>query len=295
MKNIILRPVFNRPEMLKLSIDCETVARESYKFFSDLYTIFVAEGGTTLEVLNIIKDYPFDYEVIQRRTKFGLTANILEGYKVAFKNADDFVITIEDDILIHSTYFKYIDAVFALGETLPKYSVINATGLNKGEVGYIRKAHHYGPWAPLIDKDFFTRYILPHANAGYYNNLSAKMVELNKPYLKYFETGQYKFKNNRFNEQAGLINRLVDHAMIDEEMYVLTPEINRERNIGYFGKNRPGGSIPGNTLHERIKNLTVIIDTPKLMLKYAGNNSYSKDYALFNAGLDVWDGMIEVR
>ena len=295
MGNILLRPVWNKAEMLKLSIDYEKVAREHHDFSSDIYTIFVAEYGTTPDVMRVVSEYPFDYELITRPSRFGLTANIMEGYKVAFSRSDSFVITVEDDILIHRTYFEYIDALFALGRELPKFSVINADGGKRGGPSYIKRAHHYGPAAPLIDKGFFEKYVLPHANPEYYNNRVRKMTQLNRNYLKYHESGRYKFHDVRFDEQAGLINRLVDHAMIDEGIYVLTPEVRRERNIGYFGKNRPGGSIPGNSFDERFENLTNIVKDPKVMVEHAGTEGREGDYALFNPSLDTWNGEMKLR
>jgi hypothetical protein len=295
MKNCILRPVWNRPEMLLFSLEYEVEARKNYKFSSDMFTLFVAEHNTTPEVHAVIKHYPFPYHIIERETPYGLTPNILEGYKVAFQNSDSFVITIEDDVLLHKSYFKWIDSIFNLGDDLPSFSVINTWGPNNGDVDYIKKAHHYGPWAPLVNKDFFERYILPHANVAYYRNRPAKMLELNKNYMKYRESGKYKFKGTEYNEQAGLINRLVDHAMIDEDMYVLTPEVNRTRNIGYFGKNRRGGSIPGKDFAERTANLEKIITDPEEMLRHAGIKKWAEDYALFNPALDEWDGDIKVR
>lgn len=290
MKNIIMRPVWNRPEMLKLSLDYEILAREYCELSSELHTIFLLEYGTTKEVLDVVSAYPYSHEVIKRPFQYGLTPNILEGYKVAFNGADSFVITIEDDILLHKTYFQYIDAVLSMSN-LPKFSVINATGPNNGNVSEMRQTCHYGPWAPLVDKDFFVTKILPHANDGYYNNRSAKMLELNTNYMQH---DLYIFNDSRWNEQAGLIHRLARISAIDDHVFILSPRQNRERNIGYFGKNRPGGVIPGKTLQDRFQNLTEIIKDPKSMVKHAGSNAHEKDYDLFNEDLDVWDGTLDL-
>ena len=293
-RQAILRPCFNRPEMLQISIGYEINARQFYPSNNMFTTLFVVEYGYSPEILNIIKDYPYEKEVVIREQPHGLTANILEGYKRAFSIADSFVITIEDDVLIHESYFQYIDAILSCKD-LPKFSCILAWGQKaEGDTRVIRKAHHYGPWAPLLDKYFFEKYVEKHANRDYYSNRAAKVLELNKNYIQHFESGRYKFNTAVYNEQAGLINRLVDHAMIDEDMYVLTPEVPRQRNIGYYGQNRHGGYIPGKTFTDRVNNLTNIITDPNKMCNLAKSDRFGKDYILFSEELSKWDGSIQI-
>ena len=115
-KQIIMRPCYNRPEMFKLSLEYEIKAREYFDIGEDFYTVFVAEYGSPQSIYDLIKEYPYKHTVIEREQKFGLSANILEGMKFAFKNTDDWVIYIEDDILLHETYFKYIKTVLDMQE-----------------------------------------------------------------------------------------------------------------------------------------------------------------------------------
>ena len=140
--NVILRPVFNRPEMLQLSIEYEIKAREYHMLPGKFYTLFVVEYGAPQKILDLINEYPFEHGVITRDQKFGLTKNILEGMKNVFKMTDDFIIYIEDDILIHETYFKYMDTLLNM-KNLGKYTVLSAYNKNNnGNIHEVYKGNH---------------------------------------------------------------------------------------------------------------------------------------------------------
>lgn len=293
-KNVIMRPVYNRPEMLKLSIEYEAKAREYHTITDNILTFFIIEHGATPEVLELVEKYPYNYAFLKRDKQYGLTPNILEGMKTCFNLADFYVIYIEDDVLLHETYFKYIDTVLNHKDRGP-FSVISPFNFNDdGDVNNVRKAHHYAALAPLINKEFYIRFISPCSNTNYYNNRMGFVTDLNNHYEKFWESGDYKYKNTAHNEQAGLINRLVDAAMIDVGMHVYMPGVNRQQHIGYFGKNRPGGIIPGDTFDKRVENLREIITSAEKMYDYSATKQYN-DYKTFSPKLDEWDGVINIK
>ena len=94
-------------------------------------------------------------------------------------------------------------------------------------------------------------------------------------------------------QQAGMINRLVDIAMVEEDKWVINPCINRQQHIGYVGINRPGGVIPGGGFEERVANLREIIKTPEALYEATGSKQYN-DYTAFRPELDNWDGTLEL-
>jgi len=276
--NIILRPVYNRPEMLALSLKYEIEARKFYGQTDHLTTLFIVEHGTPDKVLELIDQYPYKKKLEFRPRKYGLTMSILEGMKQAFEMARSFIIYIEDDILIHKTYFHYLKVVFKT-QTGP-VSVISPYNFNdKGDVHGIRRAHHYAALAPLITKKFFDKYVKQHVTSNYYGATGNDVedfhircdyiLKLNEKYKEYWSPKLYKYKDGTHNEQAGLLNRLVDVAMIEENMHVIMPEVNRQQHIGYFGKNRPGGVIPGKSYEERLENLRKIIISAERMYELA--------------------------
>ncbi len=294
--NIILRPVYNRPEMLALSIEYEKKAREYYGGVNNVTTLFLVEYGAHNKVLELIDEYPFPKEVIKRDRKMGLTINILEGMKIAFSKTDSFIIYMEDDILIHKTYFNYMSDLMKM---LPQgtYSVLSPyNGDDAGSVNEVYKSNHYAALAPLITKKFFNDYIYNCATPEYYNNPPAFITKLNNKYKEYWGKGpgKYKYRDSiSHHEQAGCIHRLCNIAMIEEGMHVIMPRVNRQQHIGYFGKNRPGGIIPGNSYDERLKNLREIIKDANKMYEMSSTKQY-RDYKVFSPKLDAWDGTLEV-
>lgn len=294
MTNIILRPVFDRPEMLYLSVEYEIAARKRHMLEGDFITLFLIEHDSPQLTMKLVQQYPFRNYCIMRPRKFGLTINILEGMKEAFSLTDDYVIYIEDDILLHKTYFEYIDKLFNM-EDLGKWSVLSPYNVDDdGDVNKVFRGHHYAALAPVINKEFYMNYIFECSTMDYYNNPPRFVSSLNEMYREDWESGKYKYKDTAHYEQAGLINRLVDAAMIDEDMYVITPDIPRQQHIGYFGKNRPGGNIPGDSFEERLANLREIIKSADEMYKRSGTPQYN-DYQIFSPKLDSWDGTLCLR
>lgn len=294
MANVILRPVYNRPEMLRLSLEYEIMAREHYMLPGRFITVFLVEYGTPQSVIDMTNNYPYESFGVFRQQKFGLTINILEGMKDAFGLADDYVIYIEDDILLHKTYFEYMDILLST-KNLGKFSVLSPFNQNdSGNVKEVYRGHHYAALAPLITKEFHSDYILPCSSDAYYKNPPSFVMSLNKKYEKYFGKG-YKYNGTTTHyEQAGMLNRLVDAAMLDQGKYVIMPRVNRQQHIGYFGKNRPGGIIPGKTFDERLENLREIILDADKMYQMSATKQYN-DYRIFSPKLDEWDGKLYVK
>ena len=295
-KEVILRPVFNRPEMLYLSIEYEIAAREYYEFSHNLITVFLIEYGSPQKTIDLVENYPFDKKIILRTEKFGLSKNILLGMKEAFELTDNFVIHLEDDVLLHKTYFQYMDLLLNM-EDVGKFSVLSPYNHDdNGDVNEVYGGHHYAALAPLISKKFFMGYIIHCITPVYYESYASRDKFVRVLGKKYKDNELYKYKNNpgAHNEQAGLINKLVDVALIEEGMYVVMPRVNRQQHIGYFGKNRPGGILPGKNFEERLENLRRIIKDANKMYELSATKQYN-DYAVFSPKLDKWDGTLYVK
>jgi len=281
--------------MLYLSFEYEKAAREYYSLPGQFVTLFLVEAGTPQEVLNVVQQYPYESVYEFRPQRYGLTVNILEGMKQAFKMADDFVIYIEDDVLLHRTYFKFMDVLLNMHEIQGKYSILSPFSKVEGDnVNHIFKRHHYAALAPFIPKEFHTNYILPHSTMEYYKNEPGFIKAMDEHFEKHRDKG-YKYRVDKLMhwQQAGMINRLVDIAMIQEDKWVINPDINRQQHIGFFGINRPGGMIPGNGFKQRVENLREIIKTPEALYEATGSKQY-KDYTAFRPGLESWDGTLRL-
>jgi len=294
-KEIILRPVYNRPEMLELSIEYEKAAREHFQIHDvEWTTMFLVEHGAPKKVVELVNEYPFDKIIINRDKKLGLTINILEGMKEAFKLTSSYIVYVEDDVLLHATYFNYMDTLLKMSDEIGKFSVLSPFNKNdNGDVNNVYRGHHYAALAPLIDKSYFNKYVKRCANKIYYERPAAFVITLNEKYKQYWGR-EYKYKNHMHYEQAGLHNRLVDIALIEEGRPVIMPEVNRQQHIGFYGKNRPGGRIPGDTYEERVSNLREITKDPKVMYKSSATPQYN-DYKAFSPKLREWNGDLTIR
>lgn len=293
-QQVILRPVYNRLEMFYLSVEYEIRAREHYQLPDNFITIFLVEHGAPPEIFEMLRNYPFRSHCILRPHKFGLTVNILEGMKEAASMTDNYFIYIEDDVLLHRTYFQYLDIIMNMKD-IGKYSIISPYNQNDdGNVNEIYKGHHYAALAPMINKEFYVKYIYPCSNDEYYKNPAGFAIKMNEKYKDHWESKRYKYTCATHHEQAGIINRLADAAMIDDDMFVIMPKINRMQHIGYFGKNRPGGKIPGDSFEERLNNLREIILDADKMYKMSGTPQYN-DYLTFSEKLENWKGTLRLK
>jgi hypothetical protein len=287
---IIMRPVYNRAEMLYLSIEAEIEARNYYKFSDDLLTLFVVEYGADPMTVEIVKQYPFKSYCIFRKKKAGLTVNILEAFKDAFNLTSDYVLYIEDDTLMHKTYFKYLDVILNMPEA-NKASVISSFNKDDdGDIHELYKGYHYAALCTTIFKKFYLEYVYPFSVSEYYNDMYGYIAELDK---KYKDNKLYKYQTFAHVEQAGMINRAVDINHIQEDGYVIMPFVNRSQHVGFYGKNRPGGFIPGNSFDERLKNLKEIIKDVNKLYKASATPEYN-DYKVFSPKLEAWDGFLEL-
>lgn len=287
----IMRPVYNRPEMLLLSMEAEIEARNYYNFPDDFVTIFIIEHGSDPVTMDLVSQYPFRNYCILRPKKFGLSVNILEGFKNAFSFASDYVIYIEDDVLLHKTYFQYMDTL--LNMDLGKVSVLSAYNFDDGgNINEVRKHNHYAALAPLITKEFYVEYVLPCSCDYFYTNPAQFAINMNNKYKEHWETRRYRYKDSTHHAQAGIINRLTDIAEIEEGMWAIMPGVNRQQHIGFWGENRQKNKdIPGIEFMERVGNLRNIIKDPDIMLDMAGSKQYN-DYKTFSPKLEDWDGKL---
>lgn len=288
-----MRMACDRPEMLHLSLESEVKARQRYKFTSDLLTLFIIDEGDNTEVIKLAEKYPFKKEIIIRDKKFGLTKNILGGMQTAFSRSDDYIIYIEDDILLHETFFVYLDAALTTLSPDEFTVLLSYSSNNAGNVNKVVKKTKYSSIGSLIQKSFFQKYISPHIHDKYYKTDASRakyIVDFDNKYKKYWEKSyRYATRVGMHNEQAGLINRLVDIAAIEEGKYSILPLVSRSIHIGFYGKNRPG-SLTGTGFDERLQNLRNIFSTGDSS-KIPNSGKYN-DYQQFSYKLEDWSGKI---
>lgn len=292
---VIMRPVFNRPEMLYLSLEAERIAKEYYKMpETNFLNVFIVEHGADSKVKDLVERFEGYKQIIYRDQRYGLSKNILEGMKFCFDNTEDYIIYIEDDVLLHKTYFQFMDVL--MHSDIKPYSILSPFNhRDEGEPNQVRAENHYAALAPLINKDFFNKYVRHCANDDFYKQPAQFIKQLGQSYKEYWGK-EYKYKDKTtHHQQAGLINRLIDVARIKEGLQVYMPRLNRQQHIGMYGHNRnKGKEIPGKNFEERVNNLRNIITDVNKMNSFSGDSRY-RDYKAFSPKLEKWDGSIVIQ
>jgi len=295
--NYIVRAAFNRPEMFFVSLKSEEEARNRY-CNSEYKTLFCIEYGAPKIIDEIIERfYPFEYEVVRRPFRHFGWGNILEGFNEVSQFAENHILNLEDDCIVHPTYFEYIDKAISLVDD--KCSVINASNRsnpnrNKTAVNSVKKTRLFEATCCLIFKDFYNKYVKPYATYEYYKNREKIIKEVND---RNGNNPLSKFRPERNNLSThigwdGLVNRLVDTAAIEEDMYCISPEVDRRLHIGFYGQNRPG-KFPSKEedFSKRVEMLVDIIKDTEMMGKLDGRYN---DYELFPDELNTWDGNLTI-
>ncbi len=165
---------------------------------------------------------------------------------------------------------------------------------DNGSVNVVRKDRHYAALGCLISKSFHQTYILPCSTENFYNQPAKFACNLNDSYKEYWDDRTYRYKDSTHHQQAGIINRLCDVARIEEDKYVVMPEVNRIQHIGIYGANRvQRKALVGETFDDRVQYLRNIIEDSKKMYDLTGSKQYN-DYKIFSTKLTNWDGTLKL-
>lgn len=299
MSNIVLFAVWNRPEMLQVVMESLLEAHEYYPL-PNIEFVFAVEYPNDNKVLELVKNFPLPTkEIIVRKERYALSKNILEGMKTAMDYSDDYVLFQADDIVVHKTFFKFYDTLINM-INLDEISTCTAAIYKEGgAINLVHKGHFYDAAGALITKHFYENYVKHCSIPQFYNDKAKFVTALDAKYQKYWKpnkSGDYKYKHGMAEhyQQAGLINRLVDVARIEEGYSTLKVDVSRVRNIGFYGRNRPGADLQGNNYTERLKFLRSIVNDRDSIYKLTGTKQY-KDYVNFDKNLDSWEGVINFR
>jgi len=285
--NVIVRSVYNRPEFLYKSLEYEDVARKYY-VNGDYLTIFAVEYGAPSIVYDIIKGYPYRYEILKKEKRESQSENVLRAFEFAFAKTSDYVIYTEDDVLLHYSYFRYVEEALKLSDKILSINGWSDAKLQCDDVNSMLKHHIYYSVNQIIKKDFFFNDIHPHLYQ-YYNSHASyihKLYEENREILD-----RYGLDGVTWTEQDGLIRRIVAIKMSKCEGFCLLPFSARVMHIGFMGMNRPG-ILPGDSFQERLHCLNQIIAN-KSYINYTLINDYD-DYYGFSPSLEEWDGSLRL-
>lgn len=291
MSNYFIRSVFKRPEMFYLSLESNIKALDYYKPDYDIVDVFLVEYGAPKKIFEIIDNYSYNKKiVIKRNIPYGDPKNVLEGIKEINPLTSDRLFYCDDDVILHRTYYKYVDLVF---DCLGHENLCSVLGWypqhNSDDINNVIMCNLFAGPSNAYSKSFIDDYIIKHINNDYYSDKPGYVCrELNNKYKKYWDCGVYKIHDSRWHCWDGVMNRSVDIAFIEDRRVVVLPASSRAMHIGYYGHNRPGGVLPGTSFDERLKNLRNIIKDASVMYEYSGK--MYNDNMVFNENLDKWSG-----
>jgi len=293
--NTVLFAVWNRPEMLEVVTESLVEAYNYYQI-PDLNFVFAVEYPTDQKVLDLVKKFPLPTKkILVRQQRYSLSKNILEGIKTAMDISDDYVLFQADDIVVHKTFFKFYDTLINTG--IDDISTCTAAIYTEGgDINTVRVGKHYDAAGAMITKKFYEEYLRKCSVGQFYSNRPAFLTAIDRQYTSEHAKGTYKYKAGPaiHNQQAGLINRLVDIARIEEGYNTWKVDASRVRNIGFYGHHRPGGKLQGNTYEERLSFLRRVIKDRNTIYKLTGTKQYT-DYVNFDPAMDDWDGTIVIK
>lgn len=238
--NYILLPGRNRPEFFYLAMESLVKNPE----IKDYGLLFALENDVDQRYFDIIQTFSdgLKLEIVKWPERYGLTKGILEGLKIAFSKSDEYVILLEDDVVVSRDFLRFLD--YCYRRFYKPDGDIAAIGASTnraiGIVSRVYKDRWYLPWGVLIPKYFFNKFLLEHCNDSYYQS-SQKYADEYYP-KELHGKDQWNLPwgvlkpGHSFNEieQAGLILRI----MLKNNLYQILPEVPRSLEIGFYGKHR---------------------------------------------------------
>lgn len=270
-RDVVLIPCWRRAEMLQHTLWNIERAHGA----ADLLYVFRVDSGNSEEVLDVIKGFPFEKEVLMtpssnayRFSAMKQSFSVLSGYELAMKRAARYVFLIEEDIFIAQDFFEWHYGIHAnhRDRLFCSIAVANhnremvATG---AQHEYYLTTDDYCSWGVCWDKEVLYKYVLPWATDAYYRKPGPFLAER----FAEFPLG------SRFTEQDGLIRRLQwSHGIASPIAY---PYQARAYHAGIYGYNR--GKSPTGTLSDRIAWVSRMAYSEEGMRTFAEDPAFCDD------------------
>jgi hypothetical protein len=165
LSDIILRPVYDRAAFLHFSLDSEIRARNMVPN-ADLETVFIVDCPDPVKEISImIEKFPFKKRIIKRPTRLGLENNVISGLLQFVPETDVVLFYVEDDVVLHDTYFKFIydhNDIYSNPKTALMFPYLGGSGSGVCQCGLDRLSRPtYTAITPVFWKKFFCEHIKP--------------------------------------------------------------------------------------------------------------------------------------
>ena len=291
MKDVVLIPIYYRPEYLQLClehlIEAEGVNDKQVWLMQDHHPddehAHKIEAGWTQEVISAWKGaLDLHYFLSPVHSTCGNSLNTLEAYKRAYASGAQRVYLVEDDVFVTPDFFEWHENAQNKGDFFCTVGN-NCFWHNREKISPVKDpaafytASWYGSYGVCWKRENMPVF-LRHANNTYYTNMPGYI--------------QAQFPNtplgSTWTEQDGLIERLI----ILSGKKAAFPFVSRAYHQGFYGYHRDG-QRPNGFLQQKIESLRAMIADPKTF-ENPVNNPY-KDLEMFPEGsaFHEWNGELK--
>jgi hypothetical protein len=293
MKDVVLIPIYFRPEYLQICLEklsaCRGIQEKQIWLLqdnhpNDEYT-HKLEADWTHQVINSWRgtlDLQFFLSDVHMTD--GNSRNVLEGYKRAYAANSRYVYLIEDDVLVTNDFFDWHermqdqgDFFCTVGSNCFWHNREKICSVRDPSAYYIAKSYgSYGVcWKPKNMKTFL-QYAIP---AYYLNMLSYLHERLGGTPL-----------GDIFTEQDGLIERCI--WLSDKK--AAFPYVSRAIHAGYYGYHR-SGMRPNGFLKDKIDGLRTMIEDPKTLDNPINNPHHDMESYPKSADFGAWNDKLHLE
>jgi hypothetical protein len=243
MSNVVAITTYSNPDLLWIYLDQLSASPLRNQFKYRLFT----EPGYDKEINEVIKHFSFldiSLKVRERHPECPLTGfhNILESYRDAIQEADEYIILGEDDLIPVTGYLEFNDQVYR--KFLSKYERIFCVGHKRrpenekfGDPN-ILIADYQMTSPSCVSVKAVEKYLLPHLTDELYNEPTGY-------YFKYFRDSRVPWHS--FSHHDCFIERI----MWKNKLFGLRPDQAISGHLGLRGIHSKG-LAPTGTLEQRI-------------------------------------------
>jgi glycosyltransferase involved in cell wall biosynthesis len=262
MKDIVIIPTYNRPELLYLCIEqlskCEGIETKQVIIHEDDHDDKPKHFSRILEILEVIRFakrvLPHVSHVRVSHSNYGSSYNFIEGFRHAYNSDAKYVYHIEDDCLITPDYFRYAEEAHKL---CPDAFVVcgNARPQSRtGESDLVHLSYWFQTFALSFRRENLAKILLPK-------------------YEGYCLSRNFEFDTYIMN------------WMVRNEEYSVSPMKERVFTFGHYSYHMPGQRLPGN-LQEVIELTRQATKDPSLL----SGSGYAKDFIPYSEP-DLWTSL----
>jgi hypothetical protein len=240
-KDIVIVPVFSRPEMLWFCLDrlavCPEIGDMDIRVYIDAHDA-IRTAPPRAEIENVLGRFPsLSLNVIWRRPHAyqGNTFNVMTAYDEAYHTDAEFVYLVEDDVAVNPDFFAWHRKAQAAGDWVCSIASRSLKAAAVSDNGYATNRSYASIgvcWrranlAPIVQ----------HANAEYFRDM-----------IHYIGRTFRDGRADQYTEQDGLIERIISRG---SGLVVWPSDWPRCHHLGWYGYHRWNCPRPTGSLEQR--------------------------------------------